>query len=209
MARPARFSSEQILDATLRRLAADGPAAATISAIAADIGAPTGSLYHRFSSRDVLIATLWLDVVERFQAGFLATLDDPDPIEGGRRALRFALRWCRDHPLEARLLLLHRREDLLVQGFPAEMQDRARRLAGRAERGIRDYAKRRYGRASAATLRRVRFTLIDIPFAALRRDLETGSSPPRDLDELVLAAYEGVLAGSGSSRSATRAPRSK
>ena len=206
MARPARFSNKQILDAALGRIAADGPAAATISAIAADIGAPTGSLYHRFSSRDVLIATLWLEVVEHFQAGFLAALDHPDPAEGGRRALGFSLRWCREHPLEARLLLLHRREDLLAQGFPAELRGRARRLAQRADGGIRDYTKRRCGQASAATLRRVRFALIDIPFAALRRDLEAGSLPPRDLDELVLAAYEAVFA---SPRSATSAVRSK
>jgi AcrR family transcriptional regulator len=209
VARPARFSSEQILRAALHRITGEGPASATISGIAADIGAPTGSLYHRFPSRDVLVATLWLDVVENFQAGFLAALDDPNAVDGGRQALGFALDWCRKHPPEARLLLLHRREDLLAEGIPSELQDRARVLGENAERGVRSYAKRRCGSLSSASLRRVRFALIDVPFAAVRRDLESGSSPSREVDDLVFTVYDAVFAASGSPRSAARGLRSK
>lgn len=209
MARPARFSSEQILQAALKRIATEGPASATVAAIAGDIGAPTGSLYHRFPSRDVLIATLWLDVVESFQAGFLAALQDPDPVEGGRRALGFALSWCREHPREACLLLLHRREDLLAEGVPPELRDRARTLAEGAEHGLRSYSRRRTGSLSAASLRRVRFALVDVPFAAVRRDLEIGSRPSDEVDDLVLTVYDAVLSASSSPKSAARALRSK
>src|ERR671936_386712 len=79
MARPARFSDSDLLDAAAEVAAANGPAATTISAIAEAAGAPTGSLYHRFPSRDVLLGTLWLDLVGRFQAGWIEALEQGDP----------------------------------------------------------------------------------------------------------------------------------
>lgn len=143
------------------------------------------------------------------RAGFLAALEHLDPVEGGRQALGFALDWCREHPPEARLLLLHRREDLLSEGVPLELQDRARLLTQKAERGLRSYARRRFGSLSGASLRRVRFALIDLPFAAVRRDLESGSRPSREVDDLVLTSYDAVFAASRSPKSAASGLRSK
>src|SRR5215470_11955146 len=62
MPRPSRFSEAQILDATAAIVAADGPSAATIGAIGHMLKAPSGSIYHRFASRDVLLGRLWLDL---------------------------------------------------------------------------------------------------------------------------------------------------
>src|SRR5262245_50905391 len=55
MPRLAKFHDAQFLDAARRVVSRQGPSGATISAIAQAIGAPTGSLYHRFPSRDVLL----------------------------------------------------------------------------------------------------------------------------------------------------------
>ncbi|MGI8552143.1 MAG: TetR family transcriptional regulator [Dehalococcoidia bacterium] len=77
MARSAHYDQERILDAALQTASRTGPRAASIAALAAAIGAPTGSIYHRFRSRDLLMAELWLRTVERFQAGFLAALATP------------------------------------------------------------------------------------------------------------------------------------
>ncbi len=89
MGRNARFSSDRILTAALELLAERGPEGVTMSAISRQTGAPIGSIYHRFPSRDLILALLWLDVVESFQDGFLETL-----ASGGRpcgRALYAAL----------------------------------------------------------------------------------------------------------------------
>src|SRR5919109_423398 len=112
MARPAKFSDDDILDAALRRVALDGAAGATIARIADEAGGPTGSIYHRFRSRELLLARLWLRTVAQFQDGFLAALAGPDPVEAGRDAVRYMLRWCREHLPEAQLLLLHHLDDL-------------------------------------------------------------------------------------------------
>jgi AcrR family transcriptional regulator len=58
MPRPSRFSEAQILDATAAIVAAGGPGAATIGAIGNVLKAPSGSIYHRFASRDVLLGRL-------------------------------------------------------------------------------------------------------------------------------------------------------
>ena len=59
------------MDAAMRLVAEGGPNAATVAGIAGALGAPVGSIYHRFKSRDLLLARLWIRTVKRFQVGFL------------------------------------------------------------------------------------------------------------------------------------------
>src|SRR5215207_8795100 len=110
MARPARFSDSGLLTAAAQVAAVHGPGNATIGAIAKAAGAPTGSLYHRFPSRDALLGTLWLDLVGSFQHGWIAALEEGD----AQAAALHTPAWVRSHPQEARLLLLYRREDFLT-----------------------------------------------------------------------------------------------
>src|SRR5215204_5291529 len=68
MARPQLHPTDTMLDAARDLLLEDGSRSATIEAIASSSGAPTGSIYHRFGSRDALIARLWMRAVYRSQA---------------------------------------------------------------------------------------------------------------------------------------------
>ncbi|WP_084780239.1 TetR family transcriptional regulator [Planobispora rosea] len=47
MGRPAKFGNDQILDAAAELAAEGGQAAVTVAAIAARLGAPSGSICHR------------------------------------------------------------------------------------------------------------------------------------------------------------------
>ncbi|MFF8264165.1 helix-turn-helix domain-containing protein [Streptomyces virginiae] len=69
MARPPRFDTGQLLDAAVRLAAVGGPASVTMSAVAQAVGAPSGTVYHRFTGRTALLAEVWLCTVERFQEG--------------------------------------------------------------------------------------------------------------------------------------------
>jgi AcrR family transcriptional regulator len=80
MGRPAKFNDDLILDATAEAIAREGPARATVANIAAAVGAPSGSIYHRFESRDLMFARLWIRTVRRAQPGFIAALANPDLI---------------------------------------------------------------------------------------------------------------------------------
>jgi AcrR family transcriptional regulator len=195
MARPARFSEQDLLAAAARVAAAGGPAAATVGAIAKAAGAPTGSLYHRFPSRDVLLGTLWLDLVGRFQAGWIAALEQGDP----EAAALHTPAWVRAHPREARLLLLHRREDFLAGDWPPDLAERAAHVNDRAGAVLRAFTRAELGDDLPASVRRVRFALVEIPYAAVRPYVDTGQPPPPDVDALVLTASQAVLDDEGAS----------
>lgn len=192
MGRKPHFTSEQFVDAAQDILAEGGPGAVTISAVAGRIGAPVGSVYHRFTSRDEILAELWLRIVDSFQRGFLRALEEGD----GLKAALHTPRWARANPNDGCILLLYRREELIASPeWPKSVSDRAQRLARELDRGIAAFAKRRFGRATEQALRRITFALIDIPCAAVRRHLQVGEKPPDMLDELVSDAYSSILGG--------------
>jgi AcrR family transcriptional regulator len=193
MGRPARYPAQHILDTAARLAAADGPAGSTIGAIANALGAPTGSIYHRFSSRDLLLAELWLQTVESFQVGFQAALGGPDPRDAGLQAALYTPQWVRVHPLPARLLLLHRREDFLPGGWPAEVSQRAIDLGKQGELALRSFSRRALKSTDARAMRRASYAVIDLPYAAVRPHVHAEESPPKIVDELIACAYRGVM----------------
>ncbi len=78
MARPRRFTDDQVLDAARDLLADPAITRPRIAAISAASGVHTGSIYVRFASRDELLARLWLRSIRRFQAGLIDALSGPD-----------------------------------------------------------------------------------------------------------------------------------
>src|ERR1700750_70933 len=115
----ARFSESDFLDAPQAITKEDGPPAVTVASISERLGAPVGSFYHRFASRDVLLGQLWLRIVLDFQHGITAALDAGD----GLRAVLHTPAWVRLHLDEARLLLLYHRDDFVQGGWPAALRD--------------------------------------------------------------------------------------
>jgi len=92
----------------------------TVAAVSDRLGSPTGSFYHRFASRDVLLGSLWLRTVLEFQTGI------SDALDAGRR-VRAALHtpaWVRKHPTRRALLLLYDRKDFLKGEWPPELRER-------------------------------------------------------------------------------------
>jgi AcrR family transcriptional regulator len=186
MGRPARYLGADIV-AGAREISVDlGPRNLTVAAVAQRTGVPIGSIYHRYASRDEILAAVWLDLVEEFQARFLAALEADDAVEAGLAAVRGVVAWVRRHPREARLLLLHRREDFAAERWPASYRRRAEELASRAAASMSRYAARLTGRSGSAELRRVRFALVDLPTATLKRDIEEGERPTPSTERLLL-----------------------
>lgn len=191
MSRPTKFSEEQILDAALELVAAGGPKAATVAALSAQLDAPVGSIYHRFKSHDLLLARLWLRTVKRFQAGYLKALRSQDLDAAALTAAAHVVRWTREHPGEARLLLLYRREDLAAR-WPQELGEELATLNEEVASALRDQARRRFGDGDDG-LARVVLALVDLPNAAGRRYLVAGAALPPSLEELVQQACRCLL----------------
>lgn len=180
--------------AVLRLVADRGPQAVTVAAVAKEAGAPTGSIYHRYRSREQLLAELWMDVVEGFQSGFVADLAQATDAVGGVAVARFMVSWTREHSLEARVLLLHRRQDFVSGDWPAELADRAAALEPQLGTALRAFALRAFGRADADTMARLRYALLDAPFGAIKPYVQQSKRIPPVVEELVATTAHAVLA---------------
>lgn len=199
MPRPAKFTEGQILDAALRLVAEGGPGAATIAGIAGLLGAPVGSIYHRFTSRDFLLARLWIRTIKGFQKGFIEALEADDLDEAAFGAALYNVDWTREHLQEARVLLLYRREEL-AERWPEELGEELATINADVEAAVMNHTIRRYGKeVDAAALRRVVFALVDVPYAVGRRHLINGEPPPPLANELVTETLWCVLIGGTSS----------
>jgi AcrR family transcriptional regulator len=188
MGRKAYFTPEEFIEAAIMLIAEHGPGALTITALSNMINAPIGSVYHRFASRDVLLAELWLKIVESFQLEFLKTLK----IDGLQAAF-FELEWVRAHPQEGRILLLYRREELTSGEWPEDLQKRARRLTDELNEGIRQFTKKQFGRITKNNIDRVVYAIYDAPIGAIRRYLLNNEVPPESIRVLIRETYTAII----------------
>src|SRR5216684_2209884 len=194
MSRPSKFSAAQILDAAATLVAADGPGAATIGAISARLKAPSGSIYHRFASRDVLLGRLWLSKAAFFQNRFTEALVHPDAAEAGLEAALSLPRSVRADFAGARIMLLHRRDDFLAGDWPADMAAEAARLKQQVDAAMKGMARRLFARASMELIRLTNFAILDVPFAAVHRHVAANEIPPLYVDDLIAKAYRALIA---------------
>lgn len=171
MPRPVKHSTDAMLDAARALVLDGGPAAASARAVSQAVGAPSGSVYHRFPRRDDLVAAAWLRAQDRFLAVYLDALEGGDA-DAGVAAAVTVLTWSGENPLDAALLLSHSLRDLLRGPVSEE-------LAARAEDN-----RRRLGRAVArlaAALGRstadVTLAVVDLPYAVTRRVLRDRRAP--------------------------------
>ncbi len=190
--RPAKFTNDQMLDVAAQLIAAGGPSGASIATIAAQLGAPTGSIYHRFESRDLLMASLWIRTVKRAQTGFVEALAQPELRVAAIDAALHIPRWSRTHLQDAQVLLLYRRDDLAAQ-WPDELGEELAALNRPVQDAIESFTRRLFGRRTAANEQTVAFALVDVPYGAVRRYLLRGQGPPAAVDDLVTRTCECVL----------------
>ncbi len=193
MGRRERHTRDRILGAALRAVASRGAGAVNVAAVQDELGAPVGSIYHRYGSLRHLLAEAWLAAVESFQGGFLAALGGPRAAASGLDAALFTPRWSRSHPLEARILLCCRREDLVSGGWPEEVRERAERLGADLKNGMRQYVRKRFENPTREHRLAARAALIDIPCAVVRPYLEEGRAIDPCVDEIVRRAYRALM----------------
>ncbi|HME23831.1 MAG TPA: helix-turn-helix domain-containing protein [Acetobacteraceae bacterium] len=167
-----------------------GPAAVTVASISERLSAPTGSFYHRFASRNVLLGALWLRTVLDFQQGVTAALDAGD----GLRAALHTPAWARAHLDEARLLLLYDREDFVQGEWPEELRERVAEMAHRMQAGSLRCARVIFGQDGPQEVRLAQFLIAEVPVAAVRQHLVRREPPPPLVDRLIRTTYRAVAA---------------
>ncbi|MBW5486009.1 TetR/AcrR family transcriptional regulator [Streptomyces bambusae] len=190
MARPPRFDTGQLLDAAVRLAADGGPAAVTMAAVAQAVGAPSGSVYHRFAGRTALLAEVWLRTTEHFQEGCTAALgSDPDPVRAACATARYVVAWSRAHPEEAAVLLYGAR-DFGRAEWSAEHTARAESGNTRLFAAVAALAEA-LGATDDPARERLTLALVDLPMSLVRRHVRGGRPLPpyaEDLTEQCTAA---------------------
>ena len=190
MARPAKFTADQILDAA-RDAAVEHWRDTTIAHVAERVGAPVGSIYHRFPSRDALFGSLWARSIRRFHEGLLTATEIEDPRAAMAAMARHIPRFCRENPADAKAMTLYRLADLLEKVPLGQRADLAT-INDDANAGLRRVAARRYDRL---TDRRYRLALVgtrQCPYGLIRPLI--GGDIPQEFDAICVAATEGILA---------------
>jgi AcrR family transcriptional regulator len=185
-----KFSQEDFFAAALAIIAQRGLPAVTVASISARLKSPTGSFYHRFASRDVLLGELWLRAVLDFQTGVGKALDAGD----GLAAALHTPAWARKHLDKARLLLLYDRSDFVQGDWPEELRGRVAEMARRMEAGSRRRARVIFGKEGREEQRLAQFLISELPVAAVRQHLTRGEKPPPLVDQLIRTIYAAVVA---------------
>jgi AcrR family transcriptional regulator len=167
---------------------------ATITEIAAISGAPAGSIYHRFGSRDALLAEMWMRAVGRSQDWFIGAIDSAaEPVNAAVAAGLSIFDFAKDECEDAQLLVLLRREQLIRSALPPNLASRLHKLNQPVESAVTRLARDLYGTSSRGRRQQVALAVIDIPYGAIRGFLIAGTPPPQSLRTLIERAICAVL----------------
>jgi AcrR family transcriptional regulator len=175
VARPAIHRPDDVLDAARELVLEAGPRGVGIRAIGQRSGVPSGSLYHRFGSREELLARAWLRAVERFQGGYLPALDADDARAAALAAAAWSIEFALANPEDTRLLLEHSRLALMEGAGRRPIADELAQINEPIMRAVRRLAIDLYGSEEGEPLERVLQAVVDLPLAVLRRHLQAGT----------------------------------
>ncbi|SNY75048.1 transcriptional regulator, TetR family [Nocardia amikacinitolerans] len=177
MAPPRKHDTDVILDAARALVLADGPRAASVAAIAKASGAPVGTLYHRFGNRNGVLTAVWFRSLDRFQQRTLAAANHADAVEAGVAMAGAAIRFGRELPEDARLLLELRPRDLLDGGPDDEFHARLEAMNARLFEQLRRVTRELLGADGHREIDAVSRAVVDLPYAALRRHAHAPALP--------------------------------
>lgn len=199
MGRLQRYTPDQILDGARDLVLTEGIAAATIGNIARATGAPPGSIYYRFDSREALLAEVWMRAAERAQRHCIAAVEavqgpggEPADaaVAGGLSIFDFA----RSEPGDAQLLVTMRRADLIGSPLPPPLAQRLRALSQPTALMVGRLARELLGESSARARELITLAVFDLPYGSVRRHLLAGAAPPAAHRPYVELAIRAVLA---------------
>lgn len=126
---PARtkFEESAILAAAAEEIADAGFEGASVAAIARRLGAPSGSIYHRFPSKQHLFGALWVDIFDAYRAALAPILRDHEsPVDLAVAVVHLIFDWVGDNPISAALLMRFRTEDFDERDWPDEVVTKIR-----------------------------------------------------------------------------------
>lgn len=167
MPRPRVYELDTVLDAVESLVAAQGPAAVTVRAVAKTAGVSNGALYHNFSSRTDLMGRAWLRAGTRFLAVQREAVRTAAGVDAVVAAAEAPASFAEQHPESARLILTVRREEILGPELSDELSDELLRLDTLLVEVMIELAEQLWGRRDGAAVDTVTTCIVDLPTAIL------------------------------------------
>jgi AcrR family transcriptional regulator len=184
MGRKPNFDDKVVYAALGRILAESGQA--TLADVREATGLSTGSLYHRFGSREGLMAEAWLTAVSAFQQRFLVALNGA----GFHAAIEAALetpRFCRSEADLSLVLVCCRQSEFLAGELPPNLRARAKDANKQVLSAIADFSRRMDRPLLACQL-----ALLGFPLGAVRLFLPK-QQVPAEVDDYIRKAVAATL----------------
>lgn len=180
MGRLSTLNDRDIYAATGQQLALSGTV--TLKDIVNLTGCSVGSLYHRFGSREGLLANAWLDAAKSFQSQFLNALQSGSA-QAGLEAALATPRFCRSERERAIILACCRKSEFLNDATPTALKTEIQQLNKLSESALRAYATQ-----NGYSLESCLLGIIAFPLGAVRMYLPTREIPI-SLDEKITKTF--------------------
>ncbi|VAX05888.1 hypothetical protein MNBD_ALPHA03-1674 [hydrothermal vent metagenome] len=164
MARKAKFSESDFILATINLITLGGPTAATMTAIAASAGAPTGSIYHRFKSRSDLLGAAWCHSLSSMMADIY-----PHLVHGNSdQAICALIDWAEANPALAHIIMLYDENDLIDDTLSPKFHRKLTTIYQKLGAGLSALIKFNQKPLTSANIALVNFAIFDGPIAAMK-----------------------------------------
>lgn len=186
MVRLAKYTEDSFIDSAIQIAAQCGTGAVSMASIASKAGAPIGSLYHRFDSRNAVLARAWLKVRADFRGAVICHWDRGDTWP----AVEALLQWCRSKPVYARFMLqTDEAPDFgeLAPALRAEIEADQAELDAAFTRCMRSLPAR-VGNPDHV----LRFILIGAPVAIVKPFLSQELPIPPSIDAVLRSSHDAV-----------------
>ena len=169
MARKSSISDQKVFTAVGLELVASGKI--TLDGIKTQTGLSTGSLYHRYQSRENLMARAWLYALQAFHAAYLAGFDE-DGAFPGASVIRRMLNFCRQQPALATILVYGSRRQFIQKGVDADMIEQIDASNARVKERLMAFA-----REHRIPILACKLALVNFPLAAVKDNLPNHPIP--------------------------------
>ncbi|MFK7915172.1 MAG: TetR family transcriptional regulator [Pseudomonadales bacterium] len=185
MGRRSTLREPAIFSAVAKALADAGTV--TLADIVEATGVAMGSLYHRYGSREGLLAAAWLDALQAFVATMAPLLRSTAP-DAGVTAATGTTRFCRAEPERAIILACCRQSEFFTANSDPAITAKIEALNESIAGALVQFAKQQN-----LSLQAARLGLVSFPLGAVRQFLPR-QSIPEEIDTYVAAAYKATVA---------------
>ena len=174
---------DALLDVAEQLATAGDPEGLTLRRLATEAGVSNGSIYHAFSSKEELLARVWIRAahgllteqaarVEKAIANVSSSAQANDAVVS---AAVWPVEFAIEHPATARLFFGQRRDQLFsTDGLPGDVTDELAAVQKAFTGVLTSLARARWGRTDRAAVDAVAVCVVDLPGGLMQRKLATG-----------------------------------